>query len=515
VILARLTRDLPAYLRSIITPELATSIVKRWLAMRADRFLELSERFIYGYPRSPYRRLLRLVGCEFGDLRALVMQEGVEGTLLRLADIGVSVSFDEFRGTCEIVRGSERFTPVPSDFDNHLYPPHFVRWSGGSTGQAVAVGTSLHFMTDGAIADALAHQAHGVSDVDHVFWLTGPVDKLLRHARAGMTPLAWFHPLQPLPWKVRAAAGYLQVMGRWLGRPFPRPVWSDLQDPALVIDWIARRLALGRSVCMTTFPSSAVRIATAASERGLSLDRVCFDASGEPLTESKRRAIEAAGARVLGRYGSLETATIAYGCATPHDCDDLHLFSDRVALIQQSRALDGLGVAVQAFLFTTLEPSASKILFNFENGDHGRLERRACACQLGALGLHDHLSEVRSHEKLTTEGVTFIRTRLLPLLEELLPDRFGGASADYQLVEQDDGDGIGRLYLLVHPRLNGIDAVELKRIFLRELGRGDELQQHMASLWERAATVEVRREAPRPTSSGKIPLFRVLREREP
>ncbi len=142
-----------------------------------------------------------------------------------------------------------------------------------------------------------------------------------------------------------------------------------------------------------------------------------------------------------------------------------------------------------------------------EVGDHGTLERRNSGCALGALGLRTHLSEIRSHEKLTGEGMTFACIRLIPLLDETLPARFGGAGIDYQVVEEEDSTGLLRLYLLVSPRVGPVDELEVKRIFLAELGGRGEPERYMAAIWALAGTVQVRRQVPIATPAGKIQPF--------
>ena len=54
---------------------------------------------------------------------------------------------------------------------------------------------------------------------------------------------------------------------------------------------------------------------------------------------------------------------------------------------------------------------------------------------------------IRSYEKLTGEGVTFMGSELLTLLEKILPGKFGGSVSDYQLVEEEAG-GATRVSLL-------------------------------------------------------------------
>jgi hypothetical protein len=130
--LARLTRDLPVLLRDPISVERAGAIVKQRLESRPQRFLRLVECFVYRHPGSPYLRLLRAAGCEMGDLQALVRREGVEGALMGLANQGVYLSFDEFKGRQVVVRGSERFCLTEDELDNPRVAAHLRRWTGGT-----------------------------------------------------------------------------------------------------------------------------------------------------------------------------------------------------------------------------------------------------------------------------------------------------------------------------------------------------------------------------------------------
>src|SRR5215211_3339611 len=86
---ARLLRDLPGFLRHPISLEQAGAILRRRLEQREPEFLALARATIYANPTSPYRRLLSLAGCDYGDLERLVRQEGLEQALLSLYRQGV------------------------------------------------------------------------------------------------------------------------------------------------------------------------------------------------------------------------------------------------------------------------------------------------------------------------------------------------------------------------------------------------------------------------------------------
>jgi hypothetical protein len=154
-------------------------------------------------------------------------------------------------------------------------------------------------------------------------------------------------------------------------------------------------------------------------------------------------------------------------------------------------------------------PSAPKVLLNVESGDCARIVPRECDCGLGAAGLTTHLDSVRSFEKLTGEGMTFIQLDLLGVLEEVLPARFGGAGTDYQVVEEEDPDGITRLILSVDPRVGAVDLDRVRSVFLAALARQPGAAGTGVEVWRRAETVRVVRRSPVATGAGKVLPFHV------
>ena len=108
---------------------------------------------------------------------------------------------------------------------------------------------------------------------------------------------------------------------------------------------------------------------------------------------------------------------------------------------------------------------------------------------------------MHSRAKLTIEGATLAADRVHELASDLLPAACGGSPVDYQIVEEEDGNGFTRLVVRVHPEL------------ARRRGGG------CAGRWRacsppppaarrrgrlrRAGVVTVRREKPRLTRGGK------------
>ena len=87
--LARLTRDLPGFLRRPTTVSDAGTRLRHELAAREQRLLELCDQHIFSDPDNPFALLLKAAGCERGDVAVLVREEGVEGALRHLAAPGV------------------------------------------------------------------------------------------------------------------------------------------------------------------------------------------------------------------------------------------------------------------------------------------------------------------------------------------------------------------------------------------------------------------------------------------
>jgi len=132
------------------------------------------------------------------------------------------------------------------------------------------------------------------------------------------------------------------------------------------------------------------------------------------------------------------------------------------------------------------------------------MARRACGYPLEQLGWTTHLHTIRSDEKLTAGGMTFLDTAVMQVLEEKLPAQFGGAPTDYQLVEDEADDGQSRLRLIVHPALGTLAPERVAEAFLQGISRGDGAERLMGLVWRDAKLLRVERRVPYATASGKI-----------
>ena len=501
---ARLTRDLPRFVRHPLGQAEVMARLRERLATREQRLLDVVRRAIYGHPRSPYLALLRHAGCELGDVERLVRTEGIEGALRTLADRGVYVTFDESKGRREIRRGSLRLRVRATDFDNPIVKPHLLALTSGTGGRPSRVRPPLGLLEDSGVQYAAIAAAHGLDRPEvAAWWPSGPPWFLLA-ARVGLATPAWYYPVHPLPRVLWLAAAQLKLLGQLGGHVFPLPRRCDLDSPEPLLEWLVGCQRQGRSIMLVTMPSAAARLAIAAVRAGLDLRGTTIVAVGEPMTEARRAQIAAAGARMIVLYASVEFYMIAGSCGTPREPDDTHLMLDQYALIQRPRPVVEGGPLVDASLVTTVSMQTGKIALNTELGDHGRAEERDCGCLLGELGMRTHFSAIRSFEKMTGEGVTFARSSLEQILEDVLPARFGGNSVDYQLGEEAAADGMTRLVLRVSPRVGNVDEAALRAALLAELGREGPRAEYQAAIWRAAGTVEVRREAPLATRAGKV-----------
>lgn len=508
----RLAFGLRDFLRDVITLEKAKETIRWRMAEREANFLRLVKRNIYDHSHSPYRHLLNMAGCEFGDLEALVAGEGIEGALSRLVEAGVYITFDEFKGRKEVIRGSQRFEFTEADFDNPHLSPHFEIQSGGSRGPGTSVKVELPFIADLAVNQALALHLHGLSQYDFAVWMLSLGGTFaLRLAKLGRTPLAWFYPLGPISSKLKVSSLGFAVLSRLMGCPFPAAKFLGLQDSERMVAWLAEHLKKGKSICIVCYASSAVRISAAAIEKGMSLEGVYFIVLGEPFSKAKRRIVNVAGARAIVQFGFTEAGFMACSCVNPDSSDDLHFFSDCYGMVQRSREVGKSGLAVQALAFTSLLSPAPKILLNVESGDYGIVKRRRCGCGFEEFGLHEHISRIRSFEKLSGEGMSFIQTDLLHILEKVLPAVFGGTSADYQVLEEERENGILQLSLIVSPRIGPVDESEVCQIFLQELEQEGGFSKVGAGIWRQAETVKVKRQWPIATKVGKVLPFHIMK----
>jgi len=489
--------------------EEAKAVIRQGMQRREIRFLHKVEQAIFANRASPYLKLFRNAGCELGDVKKLVGQEGVEGALERLREAGVYVTFGEFKGRTPAVRGSQTFVFRDTDFDNPLITAHYYSTSGGSRGRASRIIVDLEHLAEMTPHWLLWFSEHDVLSAPLVF--VGPsypssINHHLMSAKAGTRFTRWFCTGGGGSLMYRLASGYVQTAGRWIAR-FPRPINVPLTEVDKIGHYLLTLTTNGRRIAVHTSPSTAVRICLAMQERGKSLRDITFLLGAEPLTSTRRRTVEASEAVATVTYGFSEGGNIGSQCANAAVADDIHVSLDTYAVIQGA---DRASVTVDALLVTAFRWACPKVLLNTEIGDSAVMERRSCDCLFGELGYDQHLHTIRSFDKLTGEGATFLGADVIHVLEEILPAKFGGSLADYQLIEEKDLQGLPRYTLLVSPEVGPLEESAVVGAFLSELGRRRRPYGFMANQWMNTSVVQVKRNRPVLTARGKLLPFRTL-----
>jgi hypothetical protein len=501
------------FLKKPINLEQCRGIVQNGLKNREQNLLDTTKKTVFDNRNNPYLELLKLVGCEYSDFKNMVCSYGIESTLHRLRDAGVYISCEEFKGQKEVVRSGKVFRFRESDFDNPFLVQHFEGSTGGSRSSGTRVIINLGRYYRSAASIGVTFDAHGIWGSPVILWYpilpsVAWLVTMLCLAKIGKTPIRWLSQVKTEEVKPslakRLATYYAVYAGRLFGAAIPKPEYIDLEHSYKVAGYISETLRKGQGCIVMTYTNSAVRACQAAGERKLDIFGATFIVGGEPLTEAKLKEIRAVGANAINWYVGADVGLVGYGCVNPMEVGDIHHFMDSKAIIQHKRQAPFGNVDVSAFLFTSLLPTAAKIMLNVENGDYGVIEKRDCGCKLGELGFTNHIYNIRGFDKLTGEGMTFIGTDLLRVIEEVLPARFGGASIDYQMVEEEDERGHTRMSVLVSPEVGVIDEDELIKIVISELSKGKDYQRVMAEIWSQAKTLRVKRIRPYITAAGKL-----------
>ena len=512
---SRLGAALPKFFREPISLQQAERMTKRLIATRQDRFLELARSQIYGWPGSPYLSLLRRAGCEFSDLEANVHRSGLEATLAKLAEEGVYLTSDEFKGKQAVTRGQLSFHVSPKDFERPSASAGITAESSGSRNLPIKTFSSLESLTLWAEGTAVFYAAHDLFSRVHAVYepvLAGRMHFILINGKLGVPVDRWFALNVAAHGALEDRYHYLNArvvaqMGSWFGPGIAPPKYLDAGDLAPIMDWIMEHGRRGKKCCLITVVSNATRIARKALEAGVSLEHLTFAASGEPLTEAKKRLMQEAKARIALRYGPGGVYGTALGCGNPDFMDEMHVPQTMFTFVAHPRPLDCDGPPIHPLMQTTTHVAAPRLLLNVENGDCATVITRDCGCPLQKVGFTQHVHTVRSFEKLTGEGMNYSGSDLFELLEDTMPSEFGGGPGDYQLVEEEDDRGQTRLTLVVHPDVGELNEVRLLSRLKQGLASGSRNHRFMSQIWQNADTFRIRREPPYASARGKtLPL---------
>jgi hypothetical protein len=501
----RLLSGAPRFLRRPLTIAGARSELEWRRRVRVPAFLDLVRRGIYARPASPYLALLRHARCELGDVERLVYRDGIEAALRHLHRAGVHLTVDEFKGRRPVRRSGLELAVDPRSLRNPLAIPAVWGATSGSRGAAAGVPIDLAAIRERAVDTYLALDARGGAGWRNAVWGAPGLAPTLWYSLCGGPVDRWFSQLDPtLPgihpryrWSVRA----LRATSRLGGVRLPTLETAPLRAPLPIARWMSETLRAGDVPHLWAMPSSALRLARAAGDAGIDVAGARLTVTGEPVTASRLDALRAAGFDAVPDYGCADSGgPLSHGCLAPEAADEVHFFDDLHALVGG----EGPGFPAGALLVTSLRPTAPLLLFNVSMGDRAVVGERRCGCPLEALGWTTHLHTIRSYEKLTAGGMTFLDTDVIDVLDEILPARFGGAPADYQLVEEEAADGQPRLRLRVAPAAGELDEAALAEGLLEAIAAASPTARVMAEQWRDGGFLTVERADPLATRTGKI-----------
>ncbi len=228
------------------------------------------------------------------------------------------------------------------------------------------------------------------------------------------------------------------------GKQIPLPEYTPLHEAVRVAHWLAEKKAEGAPAVLDVVSSVGVRVARAALDASLDISGSVFRVGSEPFTEGRAAICRQAGVTVFPHYAMSEAGIIGLACAAPEEIDEVHLLNYRLAAIQRPHRVAGSDTRLST-PFTTPRccPRRPRCCSTWKATTMEFSASRKCGCALGELGMHTTLHSIRSYEKLTSAGVTFIGSDLYTLLETVLPSQFGGGPSDYQLMEEEI-DGLPR-----------------------------------------------------------------------
>jgi hypothetical protein len=488
----------------------ALNNIKLRMENRERNFLFSAKKLIYENLSSPYRKLLLWSGCDYGDLEESVKHKGLEKTLEKLRDEGVYITLKEFKSIIPICRRGLTIETSEPCFDNPFFMGKAIEVStSGSRSKGIRVMYDWDFISSEADNEMLLYKTHGLLDAPLVFWLpslpaSSGIHNVLINLKFRRPPVRWFSHLSGnTSLKNSISMKYIYWLCKLYGLSLPQPEFTNLSEAYKVSEWMER---IKKEWCISvlrTYASSAIRVVQSAIEKGADISSSIIFTGGEPLTDNRLKFMEGAGVRAFSRYVSTEAGLIGASCPFRDSADDMHVYMDRIAVIQMEQLIGTGGKKVETFLFTSLLPTAGKVMLNTDIGDFGHLFERPCDCLFGELGMNLHISNVRGYDKLTGEGMTLIGSELDEIVGELVMDA-GGSPDDYQFWETEDEKGLSGLIITINPEVRGVDEKVFIDTILKRLSEKNQGTNITSQVWREANIFKIVREYPRMTKGRKL-----------
>jgi len=430
-----------------------------------------------------------------------------------LRDAGVYVTLDEFKSRMPIVRAGMLVETRETDFNRPVRSNFAVVGStSGSRLRETPVAYNWDFLAEEATEEALLFEIHGLMETPFALWFPrlpamAGIHNLLMQIKYCKIPRKWFSQIEQdsrdMTFLQRAAVPYVRILSRLAGMSVPRPEYADFNYVGPVVDWIVKeKREHGRSA-LKTYTSSAMRIAQYAADHGVDISGTLIFTGGEPLTRRRAEFMKALGIQPYARYVATEAGIIGASCTEIRAADDMHIYTDRIALIQRRHKIAQTDHEVATFLLTALSRNTPKVLFNTELGDFGDVEVRPCGCLFGSMGMNLHVSGVRSYDKLTGEGMTLLGSELGEVVATLI-EECKGSPDDFQFWEDEDSSGFTKVIVAVSSRVSLPGEQIFADRILARLRLRNEGSRMTSQMWEQAATLEVIRAHPVMTKRFKL-----------
>jgi hypothetical protein len=277
------------------------------LVNREANFLSTLKTNVFDHPHSPYLILFDAANITYADVEKIVAQHGIEGTLNKLYDANVYVTFEEFKGRKPIKRNGVEFQPKDSDFDNINLTTSMVGSTGGSTGKPSRTKMDLDHIAQSAKHWGLAFSIHGIFDDPMMMWsgllpdITSPAYVFTR-AHVGYNIKQWFSSFRGndanMGWYYTLLTYLMIFLARVQGLKFPFPEYIPLDNPLPIVQALAQE-AQQHPITITATISKCVRISVVAQQHNIDLSGVTFYGSSEPATPAKVTSIKASGAKFI------------------------------------------------------------------------------------------------------------------------------------------------------------------------------------------------------------------------
>jgi len=114
-----------------------------------------------------------------------------------------------------------------------------------------------------------------------------------------------------------------------------------------------------------------------------------------------------------------------------------------------------------------------------------------------------HVSEVRSYDKLTGEGMTLLGSELDETVGEMI-ENAGGGPDDYQFWETQDSRGLNKLIIAISPDIRNLKEKDFIDAILKKLNSKDIGSNIASQIWRQADTLQVVRAYPKLTKGHKM-----------